>query len=510
MPKEKSSAEIRVADGAGGMRTVEDLRFEDGDWPIELVVSAKDAATWMLHLDAEVEERQWSASSFSQLNALENSGTLTVNAASGQSPPSIQFVWDKSRDGDLRLKARPAGTPPMPLDDARRFVEAVNERQLVGKTLFVHRRDLLAYEGLPWRGELWLDNEHRLGPPSKHADFLIGPQIVVFDAMVEGIGRHGVDANFAALVQETRVFLGIVLGIAPEVCRFHNAWVPAIDSNGTFSDCKVQSIGYVELSVQSGFPTPGQFPPIEKRAVARPGLGPYGITSDMNQEWVPEDMEQLWRRFQGLSASKRENLLRAGNAHLIARSLWPEQRTAYAAFLVVACEALKPSGKRNDSMNIYDVVASLAGEDLARNLRSLSYAPQRVRSKHLHRGELAAGELLPMFMHDHFRDPSFDEMLRVLSRVTRLCLVEWLRCGGEYRVVRLPRDANKPGARGQVWTWSVAQIREAWATLMRIITCREISMPFQPIELVDESPAPRVDSAGSLPVATDTMSFDNG
>jgi len=121
-------------------------------------------------------------------------------------------------------------------------------------------------------------------------------------------------------------------------------------------------------------------------------------------------------------------------------------------------------------MNIYDVVASLAGQDLARELRGLSYAPQRVRSKHLHRGELAAGELLPMFMHDHFRDPSFDEMLRVLSRVTRLCLVEWLRCGGEYRIVRSPREASRPGALRRVWTWLVAQIRDAWAFFMGAVT----------------------------------------
>jgi hypothetical protein len=190
----------------------------------------------------------------------------------------------------------------------------------------------------------------------------------------------------------------------------------------------------------------------------------------MNQQWVPADIEQLWGRFRALSASKRENLLRAGNAHLIARSLWPEQRTAYAAFLVVACEALKPPGKRYDSMNIYDVVANLAGQDLACDLRSLSFAPQRIRSKHLHRGELAAGELLPMFMHDHFHDPSFDEMLRVLSPVTRLCLVEWLRCGGEYRVVRLPRYANRRGAQDPIWAWWVVQIKQAWASFKRTIT----------------------------------------
>jgi len=50
MPKQKSSAQIHIADGAGGMRQVTDLRFETGEWPIKLVVLAKDAETWMAHL----------------------------------------------------------------------------------------------------------------------------------------------------------------------------------------------------------------------------------------------------------------------------------------------------------------------------------------------------------------------------------------------------------------------------------------------------------------------------
>lgn len=38
MPKQKSSAQIHVAGGAGSMRQVADLRFETCEWPIELVV----------------------------------------------------------------------------------------------------------------------------------------------------------------------------------------------------------------------------------------------------------------------------------------------------------------------------------------------------------------------------------------------------------------------------------------------------------------------------------------
>ena len=111
--------------------------------------------------------------------------------------------------------------------------------------------------------------------------------------------------------------------------------------------------------------------------------------------------------------------------------MWPVQRTAYAAFLVVACEALKPTGRRYDRMNVYDIVAGLVSVGDAQQLRQQPLHPQKVRSEHLHRGKLSAGELLPMLVHDHFMDPSFDEMLRILARVCRICLIEWLRREGK-------------------------------------------------------------------------------
>jgi len=156
----------------------------------------------------------------------------------------------------------------------------------------------------------------------------------------------------------------------------------------------------------------------------------------MHEQWVPGDIEDLWQAFTTLPAAKRGHLLRAGNAYLIARSMWPDQRTAYAAFLVVACEALKPTGKRYDRMNVYDVIASLVSPSQAQELKKLPVPPQQIRSKHLHRGELAAGELLPALVHDYFADPSFDITLSELTRLARVCLIEWLRCGGEYAVAR--------------------------------------------------------------------------
>jgi len=145
-------------------------------------------------------------------------------------------------------------------------------------------------------------------------------------------------------------------------------------------------------------------------------------------------------------AAGGDHLLRAGNAYLTAQLMWPDQRTAFVAFLVVASEALKPTGKSGDRLNVYDVVASLVSPNEANRLRQLTFQPQKVRSKHLHRGELVAGELLPMFFDDHFRDPSFDEMLRIFSSVSRICLIEWLRLGGKYKVVRMPREKHQPKA----------------------------------------------------------------
>ena len=445
MPKKKSNAQIHVADGIGGMQPVADLRFEGGEWPIELVVPANDAESWIAHLDAEAEERGWYSSGLSQLEATENSGSLSVHTASEPSPATLDIVWERPRGKDLPLQARPSGDPALPLDAAHAFLISVSERVQTRKTLRTHRRAFLTYDGLPWRGELWLDADHRLGPPSRYPNTLLGPQIVIADAMFEGIGQRGVIANFQKRLRELQIFLGFVLGIKLEISKFEEGWVPEVDAEGRITDCKLRHIGYVEVSPQEGFPKPGSTRPIERRDVTRPGLGPFGLTSDTNEQWVPADIEQLWNSFVRLPDSKREHLLRAGNAYLIAKSMWPGQRTAYAAFLVVACEALKPTGtgRRNKSITIYDVIASLLSKDEAKRIRELSIPPHEVRHGHLHRGELAAGELLPMLVHDYFMDPSFDEMLRELSPITRQCLIEWLRNGGSYKVVRCP-PASRP------------------------------------------------------------------
>ena len=106
------------------MRRVPDLRFEADEWPIESVIPPQEAKTWMAHLIAEIEERGWDSSAFSQLHAAENSGTLTVYTASGQSPPRVDIVWEKLRGEALRLRARTSGNPVLSIDAAREIGRA--------------------------------------------------------------------------------------------------------------------------------------------------------------------------------------------------------------------------------------------------------------------------------------------------------------------------------------------------------------------------------------------------
>jgi hypothetical protein len=305
------------------------------------------------------------------------------------------------------------------------------------------------YQGLPWRGELWLASGLRLGPPSRYAEWLIAPQIIVVDAELDGIGWQGATSSFSLLLRELSIFLCVVVGIRATTEKSGWVWTYGRDSAGTVTGSELRPLGYLENGLESGMPQAGGIPTIPVKEVQRPGLEAPGVNVDNAEQAVPHDTVELWRILNSLDARKRTQFLNAGNAYQIACSLWPDQRTAWAAFLVIACESLKPAGKRYDNCNIYDVVKALVGQAESRQLRELRLAPQRVRSSHLHRGELVAGELLPALRQKNFDDPSFEDIALKLARTVRTCLVEWLRKGGNYtlepRKKTTGRGARRPG-----------------------------------------------------------------
>jgi hypothetical protein len=437
---------MRIADGAGGLRELKAQGLDDGTWPVQRIIPAQDAAEWMAHWSAIAASRGWSAAGVEQLHAQHNAGSLTVHLGAGAEAPAIECSWEKLRDGDLQIRVRPAPTHPPAAGVFDNFLAQIDDHLQRRVRDREYRRGWLNYEGLPWTGELWLSDQLRLGRPSRFPPALTGPQVVVIDAMVEGIGQRGVIDAFTELLRDLTLVLSPLVGVAfRDRMQFQTEWVPETDEQFQYTDCRPRPVGYIELDHQAEFPGRGTTDPLPLIDVTRPGLEPLGVRLGQDQcVKVARDIPELWGRFRALPTNDRDQFRRACNVYGIAESMWPDQRTAYAAFLVVACETLKPRGRRARGANIYDVVATLLGRDVADTLKANRHPPQEVRSQHVHRGELVGSELAVRLSGDDFRDPSFDEMLWQLSSVTRRCLIEWLRRGGIQRLTWMPRPSKYP------------------------------------------------------------------
>lgn len=435
------AATIRVADGTGGLRPLA-IAAEAGMAPtVQRVIPSRDAADWMAHWHAVAELRGWSGGGLTQLEADQNAGSMSAHLRSGPRTSAIRCDWERERGADLHVRIRPDGDEPPPEALILEFVDQIEARLAHRVRESTFRRGWLTYEGLPWTGELWLGDALRLGPPSRTPAALIGSQAVVVDAVVQGIGRRGLTDSFATVLRELRLVLSPILGVAlRDGMRSRQDWVPQIDDEHRIVDCRIQPVGYTELANATGLPARGATPALPLMPVQRPGLGPLGVWAEDRCIKVPDDIQDLWYRFGALDVHRRDQFLLACNAYAIARSMWPDQRTAYATFLVVAIEALKPASRSVEKANVYDVVATLLDRDTATNLKALRHPPQTVRSQQVHRGELRSTELASYLELDAFADPSFDEMLTLLSTLARQCLIEWLRRGGIDQLVWMPRE----------------------------------------------------------------------
>src|SRR4051812_34653276 len=105
MAKRKSIAVAFEADGAGGMRAIEDRRFESGAWPISRRVPMPGSETWMQYLSAECGRRGFACSTFGQIDVVENSGTVTINTGKAMEAP-LHLIWERRQGGPLTVRGR--------------------------------------------------------------------------------------------------------------------------------------------------------------------------------------------------------------------------------------------------------------------------------------------------------------------------------------------------------------------------------------------------------------------
>jgi hypothetical protein len=425
MVKAKPRATIMVADGTGGLVKVEDRRFEKGNWPIQFQVrQGEEADTWMSYLAAECHRRDWSSVGVSQIEAPENSGSLTVNA--GGPERQLSVVWERKRGGPIEIRARSSGVAEFPVAEAQEFFDQVNARCAARTTESVYWWYQLSYDGLPWCGELWLDDTLRLGPPSRQDDTALrGPRIVIVNALVDCINPGHVSFVFDQFLRELSAFLSVVMRSYVCVPKQGRAWTwPSGPSAAP--ECAIRNLGYMETNGHATMPTRGRIRSIPLRAA---DLRADGAATE---ESLRDDVVELWTLYRRLTSEKRRQFLRAAIKWQEALMHWSEKDTFSFALMVVACEALKPSDPEFTEHNIYQVIEALLGKLIADRLRQHPFPAQWVRSSHLHAGEFHGSELIrTAFMSSH-QDPSFDEARRELTRITPAAIIEWLKRRGEF------------------------------------------------------------------------------
>jgi hypothetical protein len=439
MARAKSKAIIMTADGAGGMAQVQDRRFEQGDWPIRFEVPVEQADTWLQYISAECQKRGWSTCGIAQLEAKENSGSITVNT-SGTGQPQLAVVWERKRGGPIKVRARSAGTPQFPLDQANELFQQVNERSGAGATEQFHRGWQLCYNGLPWRGELWLDDTLRLGPPSQQDErALIGPRIILVNALINGVDWSHAQSAFDVALRELSVFLSVVMGEEVQIStNGRRGWTWTTNSSGQI-ETDVRNVEYWEKQWPKEMPAKGQIQPVPFKAVRRPDFSLRGIDGTQTELHLPEDIVDLWQAFTRLPIDRRRQFLQVASIWQLALSLGHEYQTARFAWMVAACEVLKPQDPLFRDHNIYHVVEALLGKPKADLLQEQWFWPQDVRNAHLHRGEFRGSEFVQHAMMSSFQDPTFDQACRDLYEITKAAIIEWLRRNGIFTMAPLER-----------------------------------------------------------------------
>jgi hypothetical protein len=231
-------------------------------------------------------------------------------------------VWERKRDGPLKIRSRSAGTPALPIAQLQELFDQVNQRSQAGTTERIYRRSQLHFSGLAWRGEFWLDDTLRLGPPTQQDETaLIGPRVIIVDALVECIGASDAAYAFDQRLRELSTFLSVVMGT--------NVHIPAQGRSWTFTrgvtDCGVRNLGYFDADNPYAMPHRGTHRTVPMAAVTRPDFSQRGIDGSTNEQSVPSDISDLWVNYHALSVDPRRQFLQAAAKWQQALSHWGDQ-----------------------------------------------------------------------------------------------------------------------------------------------------------------------------------------
>lgn len=442
MIRKKARAIMQVSNGMGGTIQILDHRFDGAEWPIRFSVPGDIADEWFKRLFAECTKRGWGCSSLQQLGSDENSGSTTISSGDASASQLI-IVWERRRLGPLNLRARCTGTPEFPLCLAKELFARVDELNRAGVKSHFYLRGQLCYEGLPWRGELWLGDNLRLGPPSvQDESVLLSQRIIIVDALVEGIDLPDAGSTFRVLLRELSVFLTVVMMHGVFVPHAGRAWVWSIGPTGQLESCDLRDLGYQEQEHSPQMPHKGQTRAIPMTTVTRPDLSAGGLLGTDTEMQIPADVPDLWEALAALPPDKRMKFLQAGSMFQLAFSLSHEHETAKLVWVVSACESLKPADPQFRDHNIYDVVEALLGKPSADLLREQWFQPQKKRNAYLHSGEFFGSEFVRRVMMSSFQDPTFGKAYRILTTIAPASIIEWLRRKGSFEMPTVHRPQN--------------------------------------------------------------------
>jgi hypothetical protein len=401
-----------------------------------LQVPDETADTWMRYLSAACEQRGWSLSGISQHERREDSGTVTINQ---QATALVSLAWERKRGGAMTVRARSEAASELPLSDLQALLEQVTARCTAQDTQEFFRWGCLEYEGLPWCGELWLDDTLRLGPPSRQdATALLGPRVVLVSPLVQAVSASDAGHVFEKELRELCTFLSIVMRRNVERPDQRRTWTWEIGADGT-TISGVRSIGYIEHHGPTQIPSRGTCHPVPFHPVTRPDNAVRGIDGTQTEIALPADVLDLWSRYRALNDQQRRKFLQVGAKWQEALMHWKDRSTLSFALMVVACEALKPPDRQFNDHRIGDVVEALLGASTAARLKQDWFRAHHVRSVHLHLGELLGSEFELRPLVPHFYDPTFDEARRELFDVTNAAIIEWLRRDGTFTLPMVVR-----------------------------------------------------------------------